>query len=391
MGYDTILADGGASLSGGQRQRLALARALVRRPAILLLDEATSALDAVTERQIQEDLAGLRATRVVIAHRLSTVRDADLILVMDQGEDRRAGAPTTSSSPAAAASASRCTRPSTASTPNAGRSSTTSRSAESEDPDDRQLAIDRRLLEEPRMEAHGVREHPPGTLRGRFVRHALQAAVTDVILPAFAARAPRHGDRRQAAHARHGRPRDRVPAGPHPLRHPRPGRPGRTAQRVARTFSATGISRALDELFARLIWIPDGELEALDRAGARVPRDHRPARPTPSEDRDDSEQRRSRDPTGAATSPPAGSFGEALEQALEQRPRRPARAARRGHRPAAGARRRGSRPRARAARGARGAGPGCRPGGCPTAASTDHRRRTRSSTPAATPPGCARR
>jgi hypothetical protein len=51
--------------------------------------------------------------------------------------------------------------------------------AESDDPDDRQLAIDRRLLEEPRMEAHGVREHPPGRLRGRFVRHALQAAVIE--------------------------------------------------------------------------------------------------------------------------------------------------------------------------------------------------------------------
>ena len=56
----------------------------------------------------------------------------------------------------------------------------------SENPDDRQLAVDRRLLEEPRMEAHGVREHPADTLRGQFVRHALGAAVTDVILPQFA-------------------------------------------------------------------------------------------------------------------------------------------------------------------------------------------------------------
>jgi len=85
MRYDTFLADDGASLSGGQRQRIALARALVRRPRILILDEATSALDAVTERVVQENLAALRSTRVVIAHRLSTVRDADLILVMDQG------------------------------------------------------------------------------------------------------------------------------------------------------------------------------------------------------------------------------------------------------------------------------------------------------------------
>jgi ATP-binding cassette subfamily B protein len=86
MGYDTPLVDRGASLSGGQRQRLALARALVHNPAVLLLDEATSALDAITESRVQEALASLRCTRVVIAHRLSTVVDADLILVMDEGK-----------------------------------------------------------------------------------------------------------------------------------------------------------------------------------------------------------------------------------------------------------------------------------------------------------------
>jgi ATP-binding cassette, subfamily B, bacterial len=85
LAYDTLLADGGASLSGGQRQRLALARALVTRPAILLLDEATSALDAITESAIQRELAQLRCTRIVVAHRLSTIRNADLILVMDEG------------------------------------------------------------------------------------------------------------------------------------------------------------------------------------------------------------------------------------------------------------------------------------------------------------------
>ena len=85
MKYDTVLVDRGLSLSGGQRQRLALARALVHRPAVLLLDEATSALDAVTESQVQEALAGIQCTRVVIAHRLSTIRNADLVVVMDGG------------------------------------------------------------------------------------------------------------------------------------------------------------------------------------------------------------------------------------------------------------------------------------------------------------------
>jgi ABC-type bacteriocin/lantibiotic exporter with double-glycine peptidase domain len=86
MGYETILSDGGASLSGGQRQRIALARALVNRPGILLLDEATSELDAITEGLVHKNLSSLRATRIVIAHRLSTVADSDLILVMDEGK-----------------------------------------------------------------------------------------------------------------------------------------------------------------------------------------------------------------------------------------------------------------------------------------------------------------
>ncbi len=85
LGYDTLLGDGGSSVSGGQHQRIALARALVHRPAILLLDEATSSLDTATERRIQDHLAALRCTRIVIAHRLSTVRAADLILVLEHG------------------------------------------------------------------------------------------------------------------------------------------------------------------------------------------------------------------------------------------------------------------------------------------------------------------
>ena len=91
MGYDTILSDGGASMSGGQRQRVALARALVHKPALLILDEATSALDSETERRVIQNLAELRCTRIVLAHRLSTIVDADLILVMDAGEVVEAG------------------------------------------------------------------------------------------------------------------------------------------------------------------------------------------------------------------------------------------------------------------------------------------------------------
>jgi ABC-type bacteriocin/lantibiotic exporter with double-glycine peptidase domain len=91
MGYDTVLADAGASLSGGQRQRIALARALAGRPRVLILDEATSALDAVAEQKIQENLRSLRATRIVAAHRLSTIREAGRIVVLDQGRTVESG------------------------------------------------------------------------------------------------------------------------------------------------------------------------------------------------------------------------------------------------------------------------------------------------------------
>jgi glucan exporter ATP-binding protein len=86
-GYDTLVGERGASLSGGQRQRLAIARALLKDPPVLILDEATSALDAATEAKVQKALRALMAGRTtfIIAHRLSTVRDADEILVFDQG------------------------------------------------------------------------------------------------------------------------------------------------------------------------------------------------------------------------------------------------------------------------------------------------------------------
>ena len=85
MGYETRIAENGGGLSGGQRQRLALARALARQPAILLLDEATSHLDVVTEDVVDTNLSQLPLTRVVIAHRLSTVENADHIVVLHDG------------------------------------------------------------------------------------------------------------------------------------------------------------------------------------------------------------------------------------------------------------------------------------------------------------------
>jgi ATP-binding cassette subfamily B protein len=85
-GYETQLGAGASRLSGGERQRLALARALVRRPLVLLLDEATSSLDLATEARVHRNLGELGCTRVVIAHRLATVRDADRILVIEAGK-----------------------------------------------------------------------------------------------------------------------------------------------------------------------------------------------------------------------------------------------------------------------------------------------------------------
>ena len=93
QGYETVVGERGLTLSGGQRQRVAIARALVQRPAILVLDDALSAVDTHTESDILEALARRRGrhTTILIAHRLSTLKQADRILVIESGRISQEG------------------------------------------------------------------------------------------------------------------------------------------------------------------------------------------------------------------------------------------------------------------------------------------------------------
>jgi ABC-type multidrug transport system fused ATPase/permease subunit len=92
-GYETSVGERGLTLSGGERQRVSIARALIKDAPILILDEATSALDSASEAVVQQAIANLKAgrTTIVIAHRLSTVRDADLIVVLERGRIAQRG------------------------------------------------------------------------------------------------------------------------------------------------------------------------------------------------------------------------------------------------------------------------------------------------------------
>ena len=196
--------------------------------------------------------------------------------------------------------------------------------AESDDPADRQLAVDRRLLEEPRMEAHGLREFPADSLRGRFVRRALQAAVIDVILPAFAehllARGLGAGVSRELASRAHAYLHARTHYGIIDAQALGP------LEAIWRSVLGEPDIQALDDLYARLLWIPDGELERLDDAAREYrrivgeteppPRTGGAAHGTGSGEGGGGATQAAGDAAGAAGGADAGSPADALGQAI---------------------------------------------------------------------------
>ena len=86
MGMNSLISEGSGGISGGQKQRLLIARAIAPKPKILMFDEATSALDNITQKIVSDSLDKLQCTRIVVAHRLSTIRNCDRIIVLEKGE-----------------------------------------------------------------------------------------------------------------------------------------------------------------------------------------------------------------------------------------------------------------------------------------------------------------
>ncbi|MBE2318372.1 VWA domain-containing protein [Solirubrobacter sp. CPCC 204708] len=171
--------------------------------------------------------------------------------------------------------------------------------ARSDDPAERQLAEDRRLLEEPRMEAHGCRDFPPDSIRGRFTRHALQTAVTDTLVPRFAAELLDRGDEpvtRELAGRAAVYLRARTLYGA-----AAPAALGWLEPIWASVLGPDDVA-ALDASFAGLIWIADGDLDGLDDAA----RAYREIIGSPDEVHADA---------GTAGAPTVGTLAEALEQA----------------------------------------------------------------------------
>ena len=86
MGMNTVISEGSGGISGGQRQRILIARAIAAKPRIIIFDEATSALDNITQKTVCETLDGLKCTRIIVAHRLSTIKNCSRIIVLDGGK-----------------------------------------------------------------------------------------------------------------------------------------------------------------------------------------------------------------------------------------------------------------------------------------------------------------
>ena len=86
MGMHTVISEGSGGISGGQKQRLMIARAIISKPQVLIFDEATSALDNITQSHVAKSISSFNSTRIVVAHRLSTIKNCDRIIVLDQGK-----------------------------------------------------------------------------------------------------------------------------------------------------------------------------------------------------------------------------------------------------------------------------------------------------------------